>query len=59
LKGLGLTLVRITRNRRFDTKTQSYEKIWGNSNEIVFVGSLLDLLLKFTLKLKEICQIMH
>jgi len=28
----------IARNRLFDTKKHSYEKIWGNSNEIVFVG---------------------
>jgi len=31
-------IVRITRNRLFDMKNYSYEKIWGNSNEIVIVG---------------------
>jgi len=31
-------IVRITRNHLFDTKKHSYKKIWGNSNEIIFVG---------------------
>jgi len=37
-RALKLFLIIITRNRLFDTKIQSYENIWGNSNKIIFIG---------------------